>query len=90
MVSSEDLRDRWEQADLDDLLNGMSRMEFMLRFTIANPDLDTTIVGTKNVDHLRENIAAAAKGPLPTDVVAEAKRRLALVGSAPLAGKNHR
>ena len=85
MVSSEDLRDRWEQAGLDDLLDGMSRMEFMLRFTIANPDLDTTIVGTKNVDHLLENIAAAAKGPLPAAVVAEAKRRLAFVGSAPLA-----
>src|SRR5687767_14876458 len=38
-------RDRWEQARLDELLDGMSRMEFTLRFTLSNPDLGTTIVG---------------------------------------------
>jgi hypothetical protein len=26
----------------------MDRMEFMLRFTLTNPDLDTTIVGTRD------------------------------------------
>jgi aryl-alcohol dehydrogenase-like predicted oxidoreductase len=76
-------RDRWEEARLDELLDGMSRMEFTLRFTLSNPDLDTTIVGTSSVEHLRDNIAAAAKGPLPDDVVQEAKRRLAEAGSAP-------
>src|SRR4029077_1504746 len=42
-------RDRWEAAKLDELLDGMDRMEFMLRFTLSNPDLDTTIVGTRNL-----------------------------------------
>ena len=32
-------------ANLDDLLDGMTPMEFILRFTFTNPDLDTTIVG---------------------------------------------
>jgi aryl-alcohol dehydrogenase-like predicted oxidoreductase len=79
-------RDRWEQARLDELLGDMSRMEFTVRFTLSNPDLDTTIIGTKNVDHLRDNIAAALTGPLPADVVAEAKQRLAAAGSRPEEG----
>ncbi len=56
-------------------------MEFMLRFTLSNPDLDTTIVGTKSVDHLKDNVEAALRGPLPSDVIDEAKKRLALAGS---------
>jgi aryl-alcohol dehydrogenase-like predicted oxidoreductase len=83
MVPGATARDRWEGARLDDLLDGMSRMEFTLRFTLSNPDLDTTIVGTSNIEHLRNNIAAAAKGALPAGVVAEAKRRLAEAGSRP-------
>ncbi|MGO9557550.1 MAG: aldo/keto reductase [Acidimicrobiales bacterium] len=69
-------RDRFEEAKLGDLLDGMSRMEFMLRFTISHPDMNTTIVGTANPEHLKVNLAAAAKGPLPRDLYEEAKRRL--------------
>ena len=61
------------EEELDDLLDGMSRIEFMLRFTLSHPDLDTTIVGTANPAHLRQNLDAARKGPLPPDVLAEAK-----------------
>jgi aryl-alcohol dehydrogenase-like predicted oxidoreductase len=68
---------RWEGSGLDDGLNGMNRMEFMLRFTLSHPGLSTTIVGTANVDHLRANVAAAEKGPLPADVYEDAKGRLA-------------
>jgi aryl-alcohol dehydrogenase-like predicted oxidoreductase len=77
------VKDRWEGAKLDDLLDGMSRMEFTLRFTLSDPNLDTTIVGTRNPAHLHQNLEAAAKGPLPENVVAEAKRRLAAAGSTP-------
>src|SRR5215510_9180084 len=66
----------WELASLDELLNGMSRMDFMLRFTISHPDMATTIVGTANLDHLHANVAAARQGPLPADVYEEARRRL--------------
>ena len=76
-------QDRWEQAKLDELLDGLSRMEFTLRFTLSNPDLDTTIVGTRNIDHLHSNLDIARKGPLPADVVAEAKRRLDATDSKP-------
>ena len=37
---------RWRQAQLDDLLNGMSPTGFILRFSFTNPDLDTTLLGT--------------------------------------------
>jgi len=76
MLPGDRMRERWERASLDDLLNGLSRNEFTLRFTLSNPDLDTTIVGTRDVGHLRDNIDAALKGPLPKDIMEEAKRRL--------------
>jgi aryl-alcohol dehydrogenase-like predicted oxidoreductase len=83
MVSSDELSGRWNGARLDELLDGMSRIEFMVRFVIAEPTLDTTIIGTKNLDHLRENVLAARKGPLPADVIVEAKKRLDAAGSRP-------
>jgi aryl-alcohol dehydrogenase-like predicted oxidoreductase len=77
MLSANTMRDRWQEAGLDELLaDGTTRMEFMLRFTLSLDDLDTTIVGTKSVEHLHNNVAAAERGPLPADVLAEAKRRL--------------
>jgi aryl-alcohol dehydrogenase-like predicted oxidoreductase len=71
---------RWQQARLDDLLEGMTRMEFILRFTFSHPELDTNIVGTINPAHLQDNIRALLKGPLPETIYVEAKRRLELVG----------
>src|SRR5207249_3533803 len=69
-------RQLWERAQLDDLLDGGTRNEFILRYTLSHPDMHTTIVGTANLEHLASNVAAARKGPLPADVYAEAKRRL--------------
>jgi len=77
MVATDTMRDRWETAGLEALLDGMDRIAFMLRYTLSLPELDTTIVGTANVDHLRTNLAVAAMGALPADVVAEVDRRLA-------------
>ena len=83
MLPGSSLRERWEKARLDDLLDGLSPLEFTLRFTLSNRDLDTTIVGTRDVGHLSDNIAAALKGPLPESVMEEAMRRLAEAGSRP-------
>jgi aryl-alcohol dehydrogenase-like predicted oxidoreductase len=74
---SVDPREVWARAQLDDLLDGASRNEFILRYTFSHPDMDTTIVGTANLEHLAANLAAAHKGPLPANVYAEARRRLA-------------
>ena len=74
----ERLGESWggEHAKLDELLEGRSATEFLLRFTITNPDVHTTIVGTLNPAHLHENIAAVFQGPLPATVYHEAKHRL--------------
>jgi aryl-alcohol dehydrogenase-like predicted oxidoreductase len=75
--------ERWRQARLDDLLDGMTPMEFILRFTFTNPDLDTTIVGTINPAHLQTNLDILQQGPLPPHLYEESKRRLAAAGSVP-------
>jgi aryl-alcohol dehydrogenase-like predicted oxidoreductase len=61
----------------------MTPMEFILRFTFTNPDLDTTIVGTINPAHLQTNLDILQQGPLAPEVYEEAKHRLAVAGSAP-------
>ncbi|CAN93492.1 MULTISPECIES: aldo/keto reductase [Sorangium] len=83
MLPGTTMQDRWERARLDELLDGLSRIEFTLRFTLSHPGLSTTIVGTRNPKHLRDNLEFARKGPLPREVVAEAKRRLSQAGSTP-------
>ena len=81
---SEEIWQKFDEAKLDELREGgESRSAFMLRFTLAHPGLNTTIVGTKNPDHLRENVRVAQRGPLSTDVYDEAKRRLDDVGLSP-------
>ena len=67
---------------MDELLQGMSATEFMLRFTITNPDVHTTVIGTLNPAHLQETVPAVLKGPLPTSMYNEAKQRLAAARSA--------
>jgi aryl-alcohol dehydrogenase-like predicted oxidoreductase len=56
--------DRWQQVRLDDLLDGMTPMEFILRFTFTHPDMHTNIVGTINPDHLRHNLEVLRLGPV--------------------------
>ena len=75
--------DRWKRAQLDDLLDGMTSVEFVLRFTFSHPHMQTTIVGTVNPAHLQANLVALEKGPLPSDVYVEAKRRLGAAGLMP-------
>jgi aryl-alcohol dehydrogenase-like predicted oxidoreductase len=80
-------QDRWEtfqKARLDELREPReSRTSFLLRFTLSHPHCHTTIVGTLDPKHLRENVAAASRGPLKPDVYEEAKKRLAAAGQQP-------
>jgi aryl-alcohol dehydrogenase-like predicted oxidoreductase len=48
----------WDKAKLYELLDGEHPTEFMLRFTITNPDMHTTVVGTLDPEHLIGNIAS--------------------------------
>jgi aryl-alcohol dehydrogenase-like predicted oxidoreductase len=78
--------ERWQQVQLGDLLEGMTPMEFIVRFTFTHPDLHTNIVGTINPLHLRQNVDVVRQGPLPPQVYAEAKRRFDAAGSTPRGG----
>jgi len=75
-LGQDDRWQAWREASLDELLDeGETPTQFLLRFTNAHPGMNTNIVGTLNPEHLKENVAAAAR-PLPADTYAEAKRRL--------------
>ena len=76
---------KFEEAGLDELREpGESRTAFLLRFTLSHPSVNTTIVGTLYPEHLRENLAAVERGPLPANIYEEAKRRLDRVGVSPV------
>ena len=69
----------WDLANLDELLDGMDQFEFLLRYTISHPGLSTTIIGSMNPEHIRRNVAAVGKGPLPESTCAEVRRRFAAI-----------
>jgi aryl-alcohol dehydrogenase-like predicted oxidoreductase len=75
-----EVRDLWERAALDEIIGDMSRLEFMIRFVLSNPDIDVALVATTNEKHLADDIAYAAKGPLPPDLHGEACARLDAAG----------
>ncbi len=62
---SEDYWLRWKKMNLN---FDMDWQEIALRFTAFTNVVDTCIVGTSNIDHLRENIKIVEKGPLSSDV----------------------
>ena len=51
------------------------RVETALRWLLSDGKVDTAIVGTTNLRHLEENVAAAERGALPEATLAEIRRR---------------
>lgn len=83
-LGGEERWETWKKANMDELLEeGETPTAFLLRYTISHPGMHTTIVGTKNPDHNAENVRIAEKGPLSSDVYAEANKRLAAAGETP-------
>ena len=75
---------RFQAANVDELREeNESRSAFILRFTLSHPQIHTIIVGTKNQAHLRENVDAVLRGPLPPETYSDARRRLDRVGVKP-------
>ena len=85
--TNQENKGEWEnyrKANLDELLGeGESPTAFILRFALSHPHLNTTIVGTKNPEHFKENINTANKGKLSEDIYEEAKKRLSEIGVVP-------
>ena len=53
------------------MIGDLPRVEANLRWLLNDTDVHTAIVGTTNLEHLKDNIASAQRGPLPDDVYAE-------------------
>ncbi|MET0901308.1 MAG: aldo/keto reductase [Mycobacterium sp.] len=70
----------WADTGLEELLDGDSTQGFLLRYAISTIGVTTIIAGTADPEHVRDNARAARRGPLPSDVYAEAQRRLDSAG----------
>ncbi|MFI0816019.1 aldo/keto reductase [Streptomyces sp. NPDC021098] len=49
---------------------GLPLTDLALRWLLSRPSTDALLLGGSKVEHLKANIAAAAEGPLPADVLA--------------------
>src|SRR5262249_54872640 len=63
-TAEDEARNLWQRAALDDLLETMSRIEFMIRFALSSDAVDVALVATTDTDHLAADVAYATKGPL--------------------------
>ncbi len=59
---------RWEEMNLD---LEMDWNEAAIRFSAYTFGVDTIIAGTSNIDHLKSNLKALNKGPLPDEIYNE-------------------
>lgn len=52
---------------------GMTLPEMALRFVLSHPAVSTTIVGMRDPEHVRQNVAASDRGPLDPGLLADLK-----------------
>ena len=72
----------WERLRTLELDPGdLEWAEFALRFTAYAPGVHTAIAGTAKLDHLRRNLMAAGRGPLPAAALDGIDRAWRAVGS---------
>lgn len=57
---------RWRDMELN---YNMDELEVALRFSTFVYGVDSCIVGTKNIEHIKKNVEAIDKGKLPEDMV---------------------
>jgi len=57
-----------------DLPDSVSLPEASLRFILAHPAVSTIIVGMRNLDHVRQNIALSDDGMLKADLISTLKQ----------------
>ncbi|HSP88744.1 MAG TPA: aldo/keto reductase [Ignavibacteriaceae bacterium] len=57
---------RWKEMDIK---TDYEWLELFLRFTAFADGVDSCIIGTTNIEHLKRNVAIVQKGKLPDDVI---------------------
>ena len=62
---------------------GMPAYEMCLRFVLSNPSVSTIPIGCKTADHLEASVVAAAKGPLPQDIISRLDEIASMVPHRP-------
>ena len=62
----------------------LSLPEVALRFVLSNPDISCVLTGARSQVEVEENVAAAAKGPLPADIMQRLDEIAAMVPFRPL------
>ena len=80
----------WARAGLDELLQGMSRIEFMIRFALSNDEVDVCLVATTEADHLAADVEYAMRGRLDAALFQTTCQRLAAAGGGPGQGDYRR
>ncbi len=71
----------YEASRISELFEeGESKNDFLIRYALSHPAVSSLIIGTKNVNHLLEDIKAMKKGKLSDEIYEEAKRRLNFAG----------
>jgi len=76
-----DLEDFASQIGSNDLRGEKEIIaQVLLRFAITHPTLDTAIIGTKSLVHLKQNIQAVETGPLAKKSWIATKERLNQAG----------
>ena len=58
-----------------EMMGNISRVEASLRWLLCDSNVHTAIVGTTNIDHFEDNLAATERGRLPDDMLQEIRRR---------------
>jgi aryl-alcohol dehydrogenase-like predicted oxidoreductase len=48
---------------------GMPLPELAQRFVLSNPEISTMLIGARSVEEVKLGVAAAEKGPLPTELL---------------------
>lgn len=59
----------WERMQVMGLQFDMPMLELALRFTTFSAGVDCALVGTTNIQHLKNNVGIIEKGPLPIEIV---------------------
>ena len=65
-------------------------MEFMIRFAMANDNVDVALVATTDAAHLAADVEYASRGPLDPELFQTACERLAAVGGGAGQRRYHR
>jgi len=56
------------------LPKSMTLPEMAIRFILSHPEVSTTIVGMRNPEHVRQNLALSDAGPLPAELINELRK----------------